>query len=138
MCWDNMAAWEPEELSILSNETLLSLERRRTWFLERLLKLALANPARDYECHAACSDPQGCARNLHERWHAQYATTFKYGPPQPSTIWRRLRELEGSGPWGTAMSACQSSSKAWVQVCVWEPRRRLVVIPFICSDTSTD
>lgn len=115
---ENMPAWEPDELEILSSETLLKLERKRTWFLERLLKLGLANPARDYECHAACPDPQNCARMLHERWRSQYANAFKYGPPQPSIIWRHLRELESTGTTmtATAMSACQSSSKAWVQL----------------------
>jgi len=115
---ENMPSWEPEELEILSSDTLLRLERKRTWFLERLLKLGLANPARDYECHAACPDPQNCARLLHERWRSQYANAFKYGPPQPSIIWRHLRELESGGSTFTAttMSACQSSSKAWVQL----------------------
>lgn len=115
---ENMPSWEPEELEILSSETLLKLERKRTWFLERLLKLGLANPARDYECHSTCPDPQNCARLLHERWRSQYANAFKFGPPQPSIIWRHLRELEGSTSMVAVpvMSACQSSSKAWVQV----------------------
>lgn len=116
---ENMPSWEPEELEILSSETLLKLERKRTWFLERLLKLGLANPIRDYECHAACPDPPNCARLLHERWRSQYANAFKFGPPQPSIIWRHLRELEINASSTTnapPMSACQSSSKAWVQL----------------------
>lgn len=36
---DNFAHWQPNELAILSPETLLKVERRRTYFLERLLKL---------------------------------------------------------------------------------------------------
>lgn len=114
---DNMHSWEQEELSILSSETQLKLERKRTWFLERLLKLGLANPARDYECHSACPDPQHCAKLLDGRWHTQYAAAFKYGPPQPSIIWRHLRELDGNGVHSQSMTmlACQSSSKAWVQ-----------------------
>jgi BTB/POZ domain len=114
---DNMPSWETEELAILSSETLLKLERKRTWFLERLLKLGLANPARDYECHSACPDPQHCAKLLDGRWHTQYAAAFKYGPPQPSIIWRHLRELDGNGVHSQSMTmlACQSSSKAWVQ-----------------------
>ncbi|UZJ54397.1 hypothetical protein CBS101457_003717 [Exobasidium rhododendri] len=116
---ENMPSWEPDELDILNSETLLKLERKRTWFLERLLKLGLANPARDYECHAACLDPSHCARLLHDRWRSQYANAFRYGPPQPSIIWRHLRELETSGGSATnhtSISACQSSSKAWVQL----------------------
>ncbi|PWN37339.1 uncharacterized protein FA14DRAFT_116065, partial [Meira miltonrushii] len=114
---DNMPSWAQEELDVLSQETLLKLERKRTWFLERLLKLGLANPARDYECHSACPDPQQCAKLLDVRWHSQYAAAFKYGPPQPSIIMRHLRELDGNGAHSQSMTmlACQSSSKAWVQ-----------------------
>ena len=112
---DNMTSWEPEELAVLSGETLLKLERKRTWFLERLLKLGLANPARDYECCAACPDPGFCARSLQERWQAAYAASFRFGPPQPSVIWRHLRELEGGGA-GQPLAACHKTSQAWVQV----------------------
>jgi hypothetical protein len=114
---DNMPSWTHDELAVLSSDTLLKLERKRTWFLERLLKLGLANPARDYECHATCPDQNHCAKVLHERWHAQYAAAFKFGPPQPSIVWRHLRELDGIGTpsVATSMSACQSSSKAWAQ-----------------------
>ncbi|PWN52627.1 hypothetical protein IE53DRAFT_265497 [Violaceomyces palustris] len=111
---DNYAAWEPRELECLSKETLLKLERKRTWFLERMLKLGLCNPARDYECHANCPDPSGCARALQERWQSAYANAFRFSPPQPSVIFRHLRELDGA-PF-LAMSACQSTARAWVQV----------------------
>lgn len=94
---DNFAAWQADELEVLSGETLLKLERKRTWFLERLLKLGLANPARDYECHTACPDPQACARALHDKWTAAYRTAFRYHPPQPSVIFRYLRELDSIG-----------------------------------------
>lgn len=149
---DNFAAWEMDELALLSGETLLKvrepssfflyapnapsstfafshtssylfrdpffiapqLERRRTWFLERLLKLGLASPARDYVCHPNCPDPPTCARILDERWKHAYAGAFRFGPPQPSVIFRHLRELEINPP--LALSACQSASKSWVQV----------------------
>lgn len=122
---DNFAAWQAEELEVLSAETLLKLERKRTWFLERLLKLGLANPARDYECHAACPDPQACARALGERWSAAYRAAFRYSPPQPSVIFRYLRELDsvgsagasgggaaglGAGAGGLAMSAATAAA----------------------------
>ncbi|TKY89498.1 hypothetical protein EX895_002029 [Sporisorium graminicola] len=94
---DNFAAWQADELEVLSNETLLKLERKRTWFLERLLKLGLANPGRDYECHAACPDPQACARALHDKWQSAYKAAFRYHPPQPSVIFRYLRELDSIG-----------------------------------------
>ena len=38
---DNFAHWEQAELAVLSETTLLKLEKRRSWFLERLLKLGL-------------------------------------------------------------------------------------------------
>ncbi len=110
---DNFAAWEVEELECLSKETLLKLERKRTWFLERLLKLGLANPARDYECHASCADPQTCARLLHDKWQSAYANAFRFSPPQPSVIFRHLRELDNASV--LHMSACQSAARSWVQ-----------------------
>lgn len=59
---DSWSVWEQSELSILSSNTLLKLEKRRTWFLERLLKLGLINTQRDYVCCQSCPDPQGCGR----------------------------------------------------------------------------
>lgn len=114
---DNFAAWEPDELQCLSQGTLLKLERKRTWFLERLLKLGLANPARDYECHANCPDPTACAKALGEKWVSAYANAFRFSPPQPSIIFRNLRELDGSSATanGMQLSACQSHAKVWVQ-----------------------
>lgn len=138
---DNFAAWLPDELAVLSHETLLKLERKRTWFLERLLKLGLANPARDYECHAACPDPQACARALHDKWQTAYKAAFRFSPPQPSVIFRYLRELDsigvginassgvssaigsvtglaGGAAQGAAplqLSNCQATARVWVQ-----------------------
>ncbi|KAN0060403.1 hypothetical protein ACQY0O_007733 [Thecaphora frezii] len=111
---DNYSEWYPEELECLSKETLLKLERKRTWFLERMLKLGLCSPARDYECHAQCPDPQGCARLLQEKWQAAYANAFRFSPPQPSAIFRHLRDLDGA-PF-LAMSACQNTARAWVRL----------------------
>ncbi|CBQ68862.1 conserved hypothetical protein [Sporisorium reilianum SRZ2] len=114
---DNFAAWQEAELAVLSNETLLKLERKRTWFLERLLKLGLANPARDYECHAACPDPPACARALGDKWQAAYKAAFRFHPPQPSVIFRYLRELDsigtaaaGASAAGPAMSAATAAA----------------------------
>lgn len=110
---DNFAAWEADELEVLSKETLLKLERKRTWFLERLLKLGLANPGRDYECQPNCPDPQNCAKMLHEKWSAAYANAFRFSPPQPSVIFRCLREFDGAA--GLQLSACQGAARVWVQ-----------------------
>ena len=112
---DNFSAWEPDELEVLSRETLLKLERKRTWFLERLLKLGLANPARDYECHPSCPDPAACARALHEKWQAAYANAFRFSPPQPSAIFRHLRELDPPSGASMQLSSCQATSRVWVQ-----------------------
>ncbi|SPO28992.1 uncharacterized protein UTRI_04960_B [Ustilago trichophora] len=114
---DNFSAWTPDELEVLSKETLLKLERKRTWFLERLLKLGLANPGRDYECHPTCPDPSGCARGLHEKWQAAYANAFRFSPPQPSAIFRHLREIDSTTTNNNVaqLSSCQAASRIWVQ-----------------------
>ena len=49
--------WDQNELAILTEGTLLKLEKRRSYFLERLLKLGLINPLRDYVCCITCPDP---------------------------------------------------------------------------------
>jgi hypothetical protein len=85
-----------QELAILSPETLLKIERRRNYFLERLLKLGLVDPARDYVCCASCPNPQVCARLVHEKWTTAWAAAFRFGPPQPSIVYRSLRQLEPS------------------------------------------
>lgn len=117
---DNMPGWGEEELAVLSQETLLKLERKRTWFLERLLKLGLASPIRDFMCQVNCPDPDSCAKLLHERWQANYAAAFRFGPPTPSSSWRTLREFEGAGG-SSAMTyrelaACQTAARTWVQL----------------------
>jgi hypothetical protein len=76
---DNPGGWPEQELSTLSSETLLKLEkryvvpylltaplttggslRRRTWFLERVLKLGLVQIAKEYEC--VCPLPSSNAK----------------------------------------------------------------------------
>lgn len=47
---DNPGGWSEDELSTLSPATLLKLEKRRTWFLERVLKLGLVQIAKEYQC----------------------------------------------------------------------------------------
>jgi hypothetical protein len=59
---DSWSVWDQAELAVLSSHTLLKLEKRRNWFLERLLKLGLISTQRDYVCCQGCPDPQGCAR----------------------------------------------------------------------------
>lgn len=57
---------------------------RRTWFLERLLKLGLVNSSRDYVCPPSCPDPQHCAKLVDDKWRSAWAASFKFGPPQVS------------------------------------------------------
>lgn len=47
---DNPGGWSEYELNTLSQETLLKLEKRRNWFLERVLKLGLTMIAKEYQC----------------------------------------------------------------------------------------
>ncbi|MBW0462354.1 hypothetical protein O181_002069 [Austropuccinia psidii MF-1] len=93
---DNWQGWDQNELEILSSETLLKLEKRRTWFLERLLKLGLINTSRDYVCPPTCPDPQYCGKLVDDKWKSAWAASFKFGPPQPSSVYRALRCLEPS------------------------------------------
>ncbi|PLW22235.1 hypothetical protein PCASD_17242 [Puccinia coronata f. sp. avenae] len=93
---DNWQGWDHKELESLSSETLLKLEKRRTWFLERLLKLGLVNSSRDYVCPPSCPDPQHCTKLVDDKWRSAWAASFKFGPPQPSSVYRALRCLEPS------------------------------------------
>ncbi|ETW80484.1 hypothetical protein HETIRDRAFT_33355 [Heterobasidion irregulare TC 32-1] len=112
---DNPGGWSEHELSTLSSETLLRLERRRTWFLERVLKLGLIQIAKEYECCSSCSDPASCARLLEEKWRQAYQAVFRFGPCQPSMVFRYLRTLEGiSPPLALSHLACQSTAKAFI------------------------
>lgn len=54
------------------------------------------NSSRDYICPPSCPDPQQCARLVDEKWRSAWAASFRYGPPQPSSIYRALRCLEPS------------------------------------------
>lgn len=64
---ENLNGWTEQEMSSLSQETLLKLEKRfvavessldgkgsftsrRNWFLERVLKLGLVQIAKEYQC----------------------------------------------------------------------------------------
>ncbi|KAF8264599.1 hypothetical protein EI94DRAFT_1738102 [Lactarius quietus] len=112
---DNPGGWPEQELSTLSSETLLKLEKRRTWFLERVLKLGLVQIAKEYECCPSCPDPQTCARLLDEKWRQAYQAVFRFGPCQPSMVFRYLRTLEGvSPPLALSHLVCQTTAKAFV------------------------
>lgn len=111
---DNPGGWAEQELNTLSQETLLKLEKRRNWFLERVLKLGLTMVAKEYQCCPTCPDSLICARQLEEKWRQAYHSVFRFGPPQPSMVFRYLRMLEGvSPPLSLTQTACQASAKAF-------------------------
>ncbi|KAN0106952.1 hypothetical protein V8E52_010620 [Russula decolorans] len=112
---DNPGGWPEQELNTLSSETLLKLEKRRTWFLERVLKLGLVQIAKEYECCPSCPDPLTCARLLDEKWRQAYQAVFRFGPCQPSMVFRYLRTLEGvSPPLALSHLTCQTTAKAFI------------------------
>ncbi|KAF8210148.1 hypothetical protein K438DRAFT_1809078 [Mycena galopus ATCC 62051] len=112
---DNPGGWTEQELDTLSRDTLLKLEKRRNWFLERVLKLGLTMVAKEYQCCATCPDSANCARLLEEKWKQAYHAIFRFGPPQPSMVFRYLRQLEGvSPPLSLAHLSCQTTAKAFV------------------------
>jgi len=112
---DNPGGWTEHELNTLSPATLLKLEKRRNWFLERVLKLGLTHVAKEYQCCATCPDPANCARLLEEKWKQAYQAVFRFGPPQPSMVYRYLRLLEGvSPPLSLTHLSCQATGKAFV------------------------
>ncbi|KAI0374150.1 hypothetical protein BV20DRAFT_988489 [Pilatotrama ljubarskyi] len=112
---DNPGGWSEEELGTLSQATLLKLEKRRTWFLERVLKLGLVQIAKEYQCCLSCPDPANCARLLEEKWKQAYQAVFRFGPCQPSMVFRYLRTLEGvSPPLSLTHLSCQTTAKAFV------------------------
>jgi hypothetical protein len=111
---DNPGGWTEHELSTLSQETLLKLEKRRNWFLERVLKLGLTPVAKEYQCCSTCPDSANCARLLEEKWRQAYNAVFRFGPCQPSIVYRFLRTLEGvSPPLSLTHLACQTTAKAF-------------------------
>ncbi|KAJ7084305.1 hypothetical protein B0H15DRAFT_1023808 [Mycena belliarum] len=112
---DNPGGWTEHELDTLSRDTLLKLEKRRNWFLERVLKLGLTMVAKEYQCCATCPDSANCARLLEDKWKQAYHAIFRFGPPQPSMVYRYLRMLEGvSPPLSLTHLSCQTTAKAFV------------------------
>ncbi|KAL8293020.1 hypothetical protein RQP46_000714 [Phenoliferia psychrophenolica] len=114
---DNYHNWPPEELAMLSQPTLLKLERRRSWFLERLLKLGLVQTSRDYVCAPTCPDHALCARLVDEKWRSAWSSAFRFGTPQPSIIYRSLRNLEpslSSPALHLPHTACQAHARLYV------------------------
>ncbi|KAL7412481.1 hypothetical protein BDY24DRAFT_393052 [Mrakia frigida] len=111
---DNLPGWNQAELGTLSHETRWKLEKKRSWFLERLLKLSLNNVARDYPCAPTCPDPTHCSRLLDEKWRQAYLSANRFGSPQPSIVYRYLRSLDVPPFLLLERSACDSFARGWV------------------------
>ncbi|ORY33422.1 hypothetical protein BCR39DRAFT_519937 [Naematelia encephala] len=109
--------WDPEEMEVLSPETMLKLSMRRNWFLERLLKLGTIDVKKEYTCRPDCPDSARCQAQLDEKWRQAHSAVCRYGPPQPSVAFRCLRQLETLPTNPSLMmphSLCQAAAKSWV------------------------
>jgi hypothetical protein len=69
---------------------------------------------------ASCPDSSNCARLLEEKWRQAYHAVFRFGPCQPSMVYRYLRTLEGiSPPLALSHLSCQTTAKAFVATCAY-------------------
>lgn len=62
---DNLPHWPADEYMRLGGETRWRLERRRGWFLDRVLKMGLVEVERDYICVRATPPSASPARRSH-------------------------------------------------------------------------
>jgi hypothetical protein len=70
----------------------------------------------------SCPDPPTCARLLDEKWRQAYQAVFRFGPCQPSMVFRYLRTLEGvSPPLALSHLTCQTTAKAFIATRAWSP-----------------
>lgn len=102
----------PKTWSIPNRERI----RMRTFLV--LWFTSLYYPSHDHDCNTqcpTCPDPSLCARLLEDKWRQAYAAVFRFGPCQPSMVFRYLRTLEGvSPPLALSHLACQTTAKAFV------------------------
>lgn len=72
------------------------------------------NSNETFQC-PSCPDPLTCARLLDEKWRQAYQAVFRFGPCQPSMVFRYLRTLEGvSPPLALSHLTCQTMAKAFI------------------------
>lgn len=84
-----------------------------TYLVSVIATQGLANAARR-QC-LSCPDPANCARLLEEKWKQAYQAVFRFGPCQPSMVFRYLRTFEGvSPPLSLTHLSCQTTAKAFV------------------------
>ena len=86
----------------------------------------------------SCPDPQTCARLLDEKWRQAYQAVFRFGPCQPSMVFRYLRTLEGvSPPLALSHLVCQTTAKAFVATrayfILFSPRNLMELVKKKCS-----
>jgi hypothetical protein len=98
-----------------SNESL-----RSAWFRSRRNINVYVSSLPPHRCPLStsqcptCPDPHTCARLLEEKWRHGYQSLFRFGPAQPSMVFRYLRSLEGVGPpLALRELACQNHAKQW-------------------------
>ncbi|GFZ48725.1 hypothetical protein JCM24511_06474 [Saitozyma sp. JCM 24511] len=111
--------WNPDEFETLSDQTQLKLSQKRTWFLERLLKLGSIDVRKEYTCRSDCPDPTRCQAQLDDKWRQAHVAVSRYGPPQPSVAFRCLSQLE-TFPTNPSLVMpnllCQETAKTWVML----------------------
>ncbi|WVN84982.1 uncharacterized protein L203_100119 [Cryptococcus depauperatus CBS 7841] len=112
----DQAVWDNAEIKELTVRTQLKLSNKRSWFLERMLKLSAIDVKKEYSCRPDCPDPSRCQTQLDEKWRQAHSAVSRYGPPQPSVAFRCLRQLE-TFPTNPSLSmphtSCQTTAKAW-------------------------
>ncbi|KAI9634112.1 uncharacterized protein MKK02DRAFT_17475 [Dioszegia hungarica] len=115
----DQSTWNAEEMDELSDVTQLKLSQRRTWFLERLLKLGTIDVRKEYACRPECPDSPRCQALLDEKWRQAHQAVCRYGPPQPSVAFRCLRQLE-TFPTNPSLvmphPLCQSAAKTFIML----------------------
>ena len=76
----------------------------------------------------SCPEPPTCARLLDEKWRQAYQAVFRFGPCQPSMVFRYLRTLEGvSPPLSLSHLTCQTTAKAFIATRTYPPESSFFV-----------
>lgn len=89
-------------------------QAKRLTQLQRVARVLHHKTKTKTQC-PSCPDPQTCARLLDEKWRQAYQAVFRFGPCQPSMVFRYLRTLEGvSPPLALSHLVCQTTAKAFV------------------------
>jgi len=74
-----------------------------------------------------CLDPTHCSRLLDEKWRQAYLSANRFGSPQPSIVYRYLRQLDVPPFLMLERSACDQFARGWVldrESGNWRRRKR--------------